>query len=135
VEKGQKENGDGKIQLTDENGEVVKIVDPNEYEKKKSVRLILKQLGREPKVMRDKADFIVAHFMENTFDKIDHKAKAMLVCESRAAVVEYKHLIDEIIKVKYNDKIKTLGAFSGSVEYNGTNVTEETLNGTGLKDN
>ncbi len=135
VEKGQKENGDGKIQLTDENGEVVKIVDPNEYEKKKSVRLILKQLGREPKVMRDKADFIVAHFMENTFDKIDHKAKAMLVCESRAAVVEYKHLIDEIIKVKYNGKIKTLGAFSGSVEYNGTNVTEETLNGTGLKDN
>lgn len=135
VEKGQKENEDGKIQLTNENGEVVKIVDPNEYEKKKSIRLILKHLGREPKVMKDKADFIVAHFMEKTIDKIDHKAKAMLVCESRAAVVEYKHLIDEIIKVKYNGKIKTLGAFSGSVEYNGANVTEESLNGTGLKDN
>lgn len=135
VEKGQKENEDGKIQLTNENGEVVKIVDPNEYEKKKSVRLILKHLGKEPKVMRDKADFIVAHFMENTIDKIDHKAKAMLVCESRESVVKYKHLIDDIIKVKYNSKIKTLAAFSGAVDYEGTSVTEESLNGQGLKDN
>lgn len=135
VEKGQKENDQGKIQITNENGEVVKIVDPNEYEKKKSVRLILKRLGKEPKVMRDKAEVIVTHFMEKTFDKINHKAKAMVVCDSRDSVVKYKRLIDDIIKVKYNDKIKTLGAFSGTVEIDEQKITEESLNGTGLKDN
>ena len=135
VEKEGEKNEDGLIALTDENGEIVRYVDPEEYEKKKAIRLIMKQLGREPKTMHDKAEFVVTHFMEKTIHQIGGTAKAMFVTESREAVVRYKQIIDEIITEKYNNKIKTLGAFSGTIEIDGKDYTEESINGTGIKDN
>lgn len=104
------------------------------YEKKKAIRLIMKQLGREPKTMRDKASFVVTHFMEKTIHQINGTAKAMFVTESREAVVRYKQLVDGFINEKYNGKIKTLAAFSGEIEVDGKKYTEETLNGDGIKD-
>lgn len=135
VEKEDKENKEGGIAVKDENGEVVRYIDPKEYEKKKAIRLIMKQLGREPKTMQDKAEFVVAHFMEKTIHQIGGTAKAMFVTESREAVVRYKHIIDDIINKKYNGRIKTLGAFSGEIEVDGQKYTEESINGDGIKDN
>ena len=134
VEKEGEPNEEGMIPLKNEDGEVVRYVNPDEYEKKKAIRLIMKKLGREPKTMHDKADFVLAHFMEKTIHKINGTAKAMFVCDSREAVVRYKHIIDEIIEEKYNNKIKTLCAFSGTIELDGSKYTEETLNGDGIKD-
>lgn len=135
VEKEGEINEDGLIALTDENGEIVRYVDPEEYEKKKAIRLIMKQLGREPKTMHDKAEFVVTHFMEKSIHQIGGTAKAMFVTESREAVIRYKQVIDNIIHEKYNDRIKTLGAFSGTIEVDGKSYTEESINGTGIKDN
>jgi len=135
VEKEGEANEDGLIALKNEDGEIVRYVDPKEYEKKKAIRLIMKKLGREPKTMNDKAEFVVAHFMEKSIHQIDGTAKAMFVTESREAVVRYKHIIDDIIREKYNDRIKTLCAFSGTVEVNGVKYTEESMNGAGIKDN
>ena len=135
VEKEGEKNEDGLIALTDENGEIVRYVDPEEYEKKKAIRLIMKQLGREPKTMHDKAEFVVTHFMEKSIHQIGGMAKAMFVTESREAVIRYKQIIDNIIHEKYNDRIKTLGAFSGTIEVDGKSYTEESINGAGIKDN
>lgn len=135
VEKEGETNEDGLIALKNEDGEIVRYVDPKEYEKKKAIRLIMKKLGREPKTMNDKAEFVVTHFMEKTIHKIGGAAKAMFVTESREAVVRYKHIIDNIIREKYNDRIKTLCAFSGTIEVDGVKYTEESMNGTGIKDN
>ena len=135
VEKEDEKNEKGGIAIINEKGEIIRYKDPKEYEKKKSIRLIMKQLGREPKTMKDKAEFVVAHFMEKTIHQIGGSAKAMFVTESREAVVRYKHLIDDIISKKYNDKIKTLGAFSGEIEVDGQKYTEESINGEGIKDN
>lgn len=135
VEKEGEINEDGLIALTDENSEIVKYVDPEEYEKKKAIRLIMKQLGREPQTMHDKAEFVVTHFMEKSIHQIGGMAKAMFVTESREAVIRYKQIIDDIIHEKYNDRIKTLGAFSGTIEVDGRSYTEESINGAGIKDN
>ncbi len=134
VEKEGEENEEGRIAIKNEKGEVVRYVDPKEYEKKKAIRLIMKQLGREPKTMKDKAEFVVTHFMEKTIHQIGGTAKAMFVTESREAVVRYKQIVDGIISEKYNGKIKTLAAFSGEIEVDGKKYTEETLNGDGIKD-
>jgi type I restriction enzyme R subunit len=59
---------------------------------------------------------IVEHFREHVMAKIGGKAKAMLVTDSRKAAVRYKLAIDQYLKdQKYTD-LKTLVAFSGSVE-------------------
>lgn len=134
VEKESEPNDKGLIALKNEKGEVVRYVDPDEYEKKKAIRLIMRKLGREPKTMQDKAEFLLAHFMEKTIHKINGTAKAMFVTESREAVVRYKHIIDKIISERYNDSIKTLCAFSGTIEVDGEKYTEESLNGSGIKD-
>ena len=134
VEKTTDENVGSLIATKYGNSHITTYLDSKEYEKKKTVRLIMKKLGREPKTMREKAEFIVTHFMEKAIYNIGGKAKAMFVTESREAVVRYKRIIDEIIKEKYNGRIKTLGALSGSIEIDGTKYTEETLNGQGIKD-
>lgn len=134
VEKNGEPNAEGMLALKNENGEIVRYVDPDEYEKKKAIRLIMKKLAKEPNVMNNKADFALAHFMDKTIHKIDGKAKAMFVCDSREAVVRYKQIFDSIIKEKYNNKIKTLCAFSGSIDVDGTKYTEESMNGSGIKD-
>lgn len=56
------------------------------------------------------------HFMQHTINKIGHKAKAMVVCDSRRAAADYKQLLDRLIIDNYAGKIKTLVAFSGEVE-------------------
>ena len=134
IEKNGVQNAEGGIIDTNENGELDHYVNPEEYEKKKAIRLILKKLGREPKTMHDKAEFALAHFMEKTIHKINGTAKAMFVCDSREAVVRYKHIFDKIIEEKYNNRIKTLCAFSSSIDVDGTKYTEESMNGSGLKD-
>ena len=135
VEKEGEASEDGLIALKNEEGEIVRYIDPKEYEKKKAIRLIMKKLGREPKTMKDKAEFVVTHFMEKTIHRIGGTAKAMFVTESREAVIRYKHIVDDIIREKYNNRIKTLCAFSGTIEVDGVKYTEESLNGEGIKDN
>lgn len=51
------------------------------------------------------------HFMQHTINKIGHKAKAMVVCDSRRAAADYKQLLDRLIIDNYAGKIKTLVAF------------------------
>lgn len=106
-----------------------------EYEKRKSVKLILQALNKDPYNMEKKARVMLSHFFNNTINKIAGKGKAMIVSDSRLSAVRYKQIIDKIIAEEYNNSIKTLVAFSGSIDVEGVTYTEDKMNGYGIKDN
>ena len=106
-----------------------------EYEERKSIRLILLALNKDPYNMEKKARVMLAHFFSTSIHKIGGQAKAMVVSDSRLSAVRYKQIIDRIIQKEYNGSIKTLVAFSGTVECDGVSYTEDKMNGYGIKDN
>jgi type I restriction enzyme R subunit len=83
----------------------------------RKAKIALAQYARlHPHNISQKVVVIVEHFREHVMAKIGGKAKAMLVTDSRKAAVRYKLAIDQYLKdQKYTD-LKTLVAFSGSVE-------------------
>jgi len=105
------------------------------YEKTGALRVAMKFVNENPYAINYKADMILTYFMQNTLHKMQNQAKAMVVTSSRADAVRYKKALDKIIHEKYNDRIKTLVAFSGMVEIDGHQYTEENMNGFGIKDN
>lgn len=106
------------------------------FEKKKALKVIGQWLGKNKYIKLRKASMIVDQFMKFTINKINHQAKAMVVCDSRQAAADYKQIIDRIIKTEYNGVIKTLVAFSGEVlDSNGNKCTEANMNDDGVTDN
>lgn len=85
--------------------------------------------------MEKKARVMLAHFFSTSIHKIEGRAKAMIVSDLRLSAVRYKKIIDRIIAEEYNSAIKTLVAFSGTVEHDGVSYSEDKLNGYGIKDN
>lgn len=116
-------------------GDLPDVEKSKEYEEKKAIRLILQALNKDPYNMEKKARVMLAHFFSSSIHKIAGQAKAMIVCDSRISAVRYKQIIDKIIAADYNNSIKTLVAFSGTVELDGVSYTEDKLNGYGIKDN
>lgn len=106
------------------------------FEQKKALKVIGEWLGKNKYIKLRKASMIVDQFMKFTINKINHQAKAMVVCDSRQAAADYKQIIDRIIKEEYNGAIKTLVAFSGEVmDSNGNKCTESNMNDDGVTDN
>lgn len=115
--------------------------DPNKdkeklFEEKKALRVIGSYLGKDKYIKLRKASMIMDQFMKHTINKINHQAKAMVVCDSRQAAADYKQIIDRIIREEYNGVIKTLVAFSGEVtDSNGRKCTEANMNDDNVTDN
>ena len=106
------------------------------FEEKKALKLIYGHLNKNKYIMLRKASMIVDHFMKFTIHKINHQAKAMVVCDSRQSAADYKQIIDRIIQEEYHGKIKTLVAFSGEVaDSSGRKCTEANMNDGGVTDN
>ena len=105
------------------------------FEEKKALRVIYGELNKNSYIMLRKAHMMLEHFMSHTINKIGHKAKAMVVCDSRRAAADYKRLLDRLIAENYDGKIKTLVAFSGEVEdSHGRKCTEANMNDDGVYD-
>ena len=105
------------------------------FEKKKALKVIYGELNKNAYIMLRKAHMMLEHFMQHTINKIGHKAKAMVVCDSRRAAADYKQLLDRLIIDNYAGKIKTLVAFSGEVEdSHGHKCTEANMNDGGVVD-
>lgn len=101
----------------------------DKYEKKKALALIYGELNKEQYIMLRKAVLMVEHFTNYTINKIGKRAKAMIVADSRQSAVRYKLMIDRILQQQQLDnQIKTLVAFSDSVEYNGVMYSESSMN-------
>lgn len=105
------------------------------FEKKKALKVIYGELNKNAYIMLRKTHMMLEHFMQHTINKIGHKAKAMVVCDSRRAAADYKQLLDRLIIDNYAGKIKTLVAFSGEVEdSHGRKCTEANMNDGGVVD-
>ena len=105
------------------------------FEEKKALKVIYGELNKNTYIMLRKTHMMLDHFMQHTINKIGHKAKAMVVCDSRRAAADYKQLLDRLIIDNYAGKIKTLVAFSGEVEdSHGRKCTEANMNDGGVVD-
>lgn len=104
-----------------------------EFEKLKVKKLLITEVSKHPHSINTKSHIMLNHFMEKTIYKIDNKAKGMLVTSSRLHAVLYKQAFDNIIKEE-GYPIKTLVAFSGTVEIEGEKFTEQSMNGEKVKD-
>ncbi len=101
-----------------------------EYDAKKARRAIARFVSLHPHHLAQKAEIIVEHFRNHTAKEIGGLAKAMVVTSSRLHAVRYKQNIDKYIKAHGYSEIRTLVAFSGSIDDgSGKPLTEANMNG------
>ena len=106
---------------------VKKIQEDPEFEENKAKRLLRNFVEKQPAVISKKTRIMLNHFMNSTINKINGKAKAMVITKSRLHVVLYKKEFDKLIENE-GYSIKTLVAFTGVVKYQGKEFTENSLN-------
>ncbi|KKP64865.1 MAG: Type-1 restriction enzyme R protein, partial [Candidatus Moranbacteria bacterium GW2011_GWF2_34_56] len=105
-----------------------KIQDDPEFKKKKAQRLILEYVERHEHAIEKKIDIIVKHFAAIITDKIDGRAKAMIVTKSRLHAVKFKLAMDKYLN-ENNYGYKSLVAFSGIVKDGELQYSEAQMNG------
>jgi type I restriction enzyme R subunit len=104
--------------------------DPH-VEKRKAARALARFMSLHPHNIAQKAEVMLEHFRTHTRHKIGGKAKAMVVTSSRLHAVRYKQEFDRQIAAKGCNDIRTLVAFSGTVEdpdVAGLSFTEPEMN-------
>ncbi|ACB84384.1 type I restriction endonuclease subunit R [Natranaerobius thermophilus] len=89
--------------------------DPN-LDKKKAAKEVARFVSLHPHNLAQKTEVMIEHFRNVTMHKINGKAKAMLVTSSRFHALRYKFEFDRYLKENGYDDIKTLVAFSGTVQ-------------------
>jgi type I restriction enzyme R subunit len=104
------------------------IVDDPLLNKKKAIRAIARWVTLHPHNIAQKTEIIIEHFRQHIHQKLEGKAKAMVVTSSRKAAVRYKIAFDKLLKDKCYNDIKTLVAFSGSVSDEGIEYVEPKMN-------
>ena len=72
---------------------------------------------------------IIEHFREHVAGKIAGRAKAMVVTRSRLHAVRYQRAFERYINRQGYKQIKSLVAFSGTVDEEGESYTESRMNG------
>jgi type I restriction enzyme R subunit len=104
------------------------VEDDPEVDKKKASAALARFVSLHPHNIAQKVEVIVEHFRKHTRHKIGNRAKAMIVTRSRLHAVRFKKAIDEYIKEKGYTDLRTLVAFSGSVDDEGVSFTEVEMN-------
>lgn len=109
-------------------------IDDKEYDKKKTVRVLSNYVDLQDHAIEKKARIMLEHFVAQTQNEIQGKARAMLVTKSRLHAVRFKRKFDEIMremKLPYG----ALVAFSGTVTdaETGQDYTKENMNNLGGK--
>lgn len=113
---------------------VYKTVEDNpEFDTKKASRKIRNYVEGQEFPIRQKAEEMVSHFINNSSNKIGGRAKAMVVTSSILRAIEYYYAIKDILE-GYKSPYKALIAFSGEKEYKGKVLTETIINGFSDKD-
>lgn len=108
---------------------IYKTVEDNpEFDKRKAQKKIRNYVEGQEFPIREKAEVMINHILTNTTNKINGKAKAMIITQSIRRAIEYYHIVKELLKNSHTG-YEALIAFSGEKEYNGKIVTETSLNG------
>lgn len=107
-------------------------IDDKEYDKKKTVRVLTSYVDLQDTAIERKARIMIEHFVSQTQQEIQGKARAMLVTRSRLHAVRFKRKFDDIMremKLPYG----ALVAFSGTVTdaETGQDYTKENMNNLG----
>lgn len=110
-----------------------KIEGDPEYDKVKAARAVSRFESLHPHNIAQKTAIIIEHFRDITKKKIDGRAKAMVVTASRLHAVRYLFEFRRYIEAHNYDDLDVLVAFSGSIEDDGHEWTEEKING--IKEN
>ncbi|UCZ53721.1 DEAD/DEAH box helicase family protein [Bacillus shivajii] len=104
------------------------IEEDPEVVKNKASRQIARYVSLHPHNIAQKTEIMVEHFRKVTRHKINGRAKAMVVTGSRLHAVRYKIAFDKYLKAKGYTDLRTVVAFSGTVEDSGIPYTEAELN-------
>lgn len=97
------------------------------YDEVKAKRYLRQFVEENPNTIHKKTKIILNHFMENTIHKIKGQARAMLVTGSRKQAVLYKLEMDRQIDEE-GLPIRTLVAFTGTIEHDTKEYTEDNMN-------
>ena len=110
---------------------LVRISEDNpEHIEGPALRALVRYYKENGYTISQKTDMIMANFLENGRFQIGGKGKAMIVADSRANAVRYFFAIKEYMKAHPNESrgCGAMVAFSGAVNVDGTEYTEEQLN-------
>ena len=110
---------------------VQKTDDDIHVKRKKAARTLARTLTLHEHNLAVKTEVMVEHFRNHVRHKIGGRAKAMVVTDSRLHAVRYKLAFDNYISGKGYADVKTLVAFSGTVDdpkVLGTSYTEVSMN-------
>ena len=101
-----------------------------EYDVKKAVRLLNSYVDLQDVAIDRKSRIMLEHFVSQTQNEIQGKARAMLVTRSRLHAVRYKLKFDQIMQ-EMRLPYRALVAFSGTVKDSetGGEYTESSMNG------
>jgi type I restriction enzyme R subunit len=106
---------------------VKSIPEDNEYEQKKTVRLLTHYVDLQPHAIESKTRIMLDHFLDVTVHAIQGRGRAMLVTRSRLHAVKYFLMFQKVMAEKHLP-FKALVAFSGTVKDPDTDK-EHTENG------
>lgn len=104
------------------------IADDPKFKGSKANPAMLGIAQGDPHTVAKKASIIVEHFAHDVASGLDCKAKAMVVTYSRPAAYRLYAAINEYTE-KHGYDLGTMIAFSGTLNVDGTDVTEASLNG------
>lgn len=101
-----------------------------EFDVKKARKKLRVYVESHSKAIRDKAEIMVDHFLEQVIgqNKIGGKARAMVVTGSIKRAIEYFVAFNAYL-AEIKSTYKPIVAFSGEPEYKGEKVSESKLNG------
>jgi type I restriction enzyme R subunit len=112
-------------------GLIKQVEDDPEVPRKKAAKALTRYLELHPVNIEQVVSVIVEHFRLYVMHELGGRAKAMVVTGSRLAAVRYKLAFDRYIKAQGYSGIRSLVAFSGTVEDPddpGASYTEVSMN-------
>ncbi|SLM30423.1 conserved hypothetical protein [Desulfamplus magnetovallimortis] len=110
------------------------IEDDPKIDTRKGKVAIARFMSLHPHNLSQKTEVMIEHFRQVVSKKINGQAKAMVVTSSRLHAVRYKVEFDRYLKEKGYINIKTLVAFSGTVDDEGIEYKEIEMNQFGEKE-
>jgi type I restriction enzyme R subunit len=100
-----------------------------EYDPGKARAAIARFVSLHPHQLAQKAEVIVEHYRSKVRHRVGGMAKAMVVTASREHAARYKLALESYINDKGYTDVGVLVAFSGSLDVDGKDVTESSMNG------
>ncbi|MEA3191304.1 MAG: type restriction enzyme subunit [Thermoplasmata archaeon] len=112
---------------------VMKVLaeDP-ELKEKAAKKAVVRFAMLHPTNIGQKVTIIIEHFREHVRNKLEGRARAMVVTDSRLAAKRYKQAFDKYVEEHRIEGIRSLVAFSGTVkdpDEEGAEYTEASMNG------